>query len=180
MRPRLHLGNLSLVQSDGADELHIEVAKPRGADTRLTHRGKGLGQKLVERLARLVALAEERRLALELLVGHRLIGGLQLVDLVDDLAVTLDVLVRADGEQLGHETHGRSFSRIRRRAERPTVRFTRDYSIPKAALGCEGCVYARINHAQTRRWPGRTRAIFELLERRSAGTATPGPHRWWR
>ena len=110
----LHLGDLPLMERHAADELHVEVAQPCGAHTRLAHGGKGLGHKRVERFPRLVALTEEHRLMLEFLVAHRLIGGLEGIDLLDHLAVALDILVRADGEQLGHETHGRSFSRIRR------------------------------------------------------------------
>ena len=53
-----HLGDAALVQRDAADELHVEVAHPERAPRGLAHHGEGFGQKLVERLACLQALAE--------------------------------------------------------------------------------------------------------------------------
>ena len=96
----LHLGDVTLVQRHGADELHIKVAHAHGALGSLTHGGKGLGEHVVERLAVGVALAELVGLAAELFLGHLLKLGLKTVDLVNDLVVALKVLIGSKGQQL--------------------------------------------------------------------------------
>ncbi len=47
--PGLHLRDLSLVQHDTADELHVEVAHTERPFGHLAHHGKGLGKDIVER-----------------------------------------------------------------------------------------------------------------------------------
>ena len=111
---RLHLGDLPLVQSHAADELHIEVAKTDGALGRLAHDGKRLGQQGVERLPGGQAVAEHTRLVTEFLVAHALIRGLERVDGVDGLPIALEVLVGAEGQQLRNESHVVSSSRCAR------------------------------------------------------------------
>src|SRR6267143_1328971 len=63
----LHLGNRSLVQHDAADVLDVEVPQPDGAAGRLPDDGEGFDQQVVQGLALLEALAELRRLGLQLL-----------------------------------------------------------------------------------------------------------------
>ena len=84
------------MERHAADELHIEVAEADGALRRLTNHGKRLGQHAVERLAVRIALAEELGLVGELLVVHLLVGGLEAVDLLDDLLIALELLIGAD------------------------------------------------------------------------------------
>ena len=96
----LHLGDVALVQRHGADELYIKVTHAHGALGSFAHGGKGLGEHVVERLAVGVALTELIGLGAELLLGHLLKLGLKTVDLVDDLVVALQVLIRSKGQQL--------------------------------------------------------------------------------
>ena len=96
----LHLGDVTLVQRHGADELYIKVTHAHGALGSFAHGGKGLGEHVVERLAVGVTLAELIGLGAELLLGHLLKLGLKTVDLVDDLVVALKVLIGSKGQQL--------------------------------------------------------------------------------
>ena len=96
----LHLGDVTLVQRHGADELYIKVTHAHGALGSFTHGGKGLGKHVVERLAVGVTLAELIGLGAEFLLGHLLKLGLKTVDLVDDLVVALKVLIGSKGQQL--------------------------------------------------------------------------------
>src|SRR5947199_8804995 len=88
--PRLHLGDLALVQHDPAEELDVEVAQPDRPPRRLAHGGEGLGEDLFERRRRILgldpgeALAEARGLLGEGLVGQRAEALLEPVDLFDD------------------------------------------------------------------------------------------------
>ena len=45
---RPHLGNLPLVQHDAADQLHVEVAHPRGAHTGLANNRKGFRKDFIK------------------------------------------------------------------------------------------------------------------------------------
>jgi hypothetical protein len=47
----LHLGDVALVQRRAAHELHVEVPLSQGPLAGLPHRGEGLGEEVVERLA---------------------------------------------------------------------------------------------------------------------------------
>ena len=96
----LHLGDVALVQRHGADELYIKVTHAHGALGSFAHGGKGLGEHVIERLAVGVALTELIGLGAELLLGHLLKLGLKTVDLVDNLVVALQVLIRSKGQQL--------------------------------------------------------------------------------
>jgi hypothetical protein len=51
------------MEDDAADHLHVVMALAEHALGRLAHRGEGLGQNLVERLARRQPLAEHPGLA---------------------------------------------------------------------------------------------------------------------
>jgi hypothetical protein len=72
-----HLRNLALVQRDAAHELHVEVAHLQGALRGLAHDRKGFGQKIIEALALLQALAELCGLGGELAIAQRLGFGLE-------------------------------------------------------------------------------------------------------
>ncbi len=85
------------MERNAADQLHVvmhhvprelvlanrDFAAEKAAGCVLD-RGKGLGQELVEGFARLEARAELGRLGLQLLVGQRLVGPLELIDLDND------------------------------------------------------------------------------------------------
>ncbi len=100
---RLHLGDGAAVQRDAADDLHVEVAQAGHAARRLADAGERLGEEVVQGLAGGVALAEQLGLRLELIVGHGLETRLEVVHLSGDLLIFLQLLVGADGEQLGEE-----------------------------------------------------------------------------
>ena len=108
---RLHLGDHTVMQSHSADELHVEVAQTERAARGLAHNGESIGQQVVEGLPRCEALAQDPRLILELLGVHGLVLGLETVDGIDGLPITLQVLVGAEGEQLRNESHLVSSSR---------------------------------------------------------------------
>ncbi len=58
------------MQDHAALELHVEVALAERALGALAHRGEGLGQQIVERLALFQARAERSGLAAQFLVGE--------------------------------------------------------------------------------------------------------------
>ena len=66
-----HLGDLAAVEDDAADHLHVVMALAEHALGRLAHRGEGLGQQVVERLALGEPLAEQYGLIGELVVVER-------------------------------------------------------------------------------------------------------------
>ncbi len=108
----LHLGDLALVEDHAADELNIEVAHLHGTQASLADDGEGLGKDLFERGllggagalggvflggidvfggdGRGDALAELIGFGAQLLVGERLNGGLQSIDLRDGGKKALD------------------------------------------------------------------------------------------
>ena len=88
-----HLGDLAAVEDDSADQLNVVMALAERALRGLTDRREGFGKDVVESLAGREAFLEPGGLALELLVAQRLDGGLERVDLVDDLAERADVAV---------------------------------------------------------------------------------------
>ena len=108
----LHLGDLALVEDHAADELDIEVAHLHGAQAGLADDGEGLGKDLFEggllggagALGGVFfggidvfggdgcgdALAELAGFGAQLIVGERLDGGLQGIDLRDGGKQALD------------------------------------------------------------------------------------------
>ena len=99
----LHLRDGAAVQGNGADDLHVKVTHANGAQGRLPYGGKGLGEKVVQGLAVLVALAEDGGLTGELLVAHGVEARLECVHLVGDAPVLLELLVGPKGEDLGEK-----------------------------------------------------------------------------
>ena len=91
---------MALVKCHGANKLDIEVTHAHGALGSLSHGGKGLGKHVVERLAIGIALTELIGLAAELLLRQLFILGLERVDLIDELLVTLKIFVGSKGQQL--------------------------------------------------------------------------------
>ena len=89
----LHLGDHAAVQRDRADDLDVEVTHAHGSHRRLAHGGEGLGEKVVQALARGVAVPEDLGLATKLVVAHGLELGLEVVDLRRDLLELLELLV---------------------------------------------------------------------------------------
>ena len=73
---------------DAADHLDVVVALARGALGRLAHRGKGLGQQVVEGSPLSMTLAEVRRAPAQGGVGERNQLGLELIDLRSTSGVT--------------------------------------------------------------------------------------------
>jgi len=67
------------------------VAHPEHAHRCLAHRGEGFGEDVVELGAAIDEAAQLVRLALKLFIGERLDLRLEPIDLVDDLARSLDV-----------------------------------------------------------------------------------------
>jgi hypothetical protein len=85
-----HLGDFALVQHHAADELHVEVTQAERAARGFAHHGKSFGQDIVHCLARGELVAELLGLRCELLVGERLQGRFERVDLLDDAGVLTD------------------------------------------------------------------------------------------
>ncbi len=65
-----HLGYLTVVQHDTADDLHVERAQTRGPFRRLAHDRERLGQQVVERFALPETRFEQARLGAQLFVRH--------------------------------------------------------------------------------------------------------------
>ena len=104
----LHLGDLALVQDHAALELHVEGTLAERALGRLAHRGEGLDQQVVERLALGEAVAEFDGLAAQRLVGERDHLRLERIDLRHGLVEALDDAVvgcpeETSGERPQHE-----------------------------------------------------------------------------
>ena len=91
---RLHLGDAARVQDGAGEQLDVVVALADRAARGLADGGEGLGQQVVERLARQEAAAELGRLVAQLLVGQRLVLGLERVDLDDERPQALDFALR--------------------------------------------------------------------------------------
>ena len=80
----LHLGDHAAMEDDAAHQLHVEMALAERALGRLAHRGEGLDQEVVERLAVGQPLAERAVRAAQLGVVEQLDDlRLERVDLVD-------------------------------------------------------------------------------------------------
>ena len=79
----LHLGDAALVQHHPAQELHVEVPHVERAATGLAHDRKGVGQQVVERLARGNPCPEGGGLTPEVRIAQRADLLLAVVDLGD-------------------------------------------------------------------------------------------------
>ncbi len=77
----LHFGDPALMEDHAAQQLHVEVAHAHGPHGSLPHHGEGLRQEVVQCLALSEPVLEQGRLVPQLLVGHGLVSGLQIVDL---------------------------------------------------------------------------------------------------
>ncbi len=66
----LHLRDHAAVEHDAAHELDVEMTLAQAALGRLAHRGEGVGEDVIERLARGQALLECRGTRAQLLVGE--------------------------------------------------------------------------------------------------------------
>ena len=104
-----HLGDMALVQSETAHELHVEMSLPEGPLRGLADRGEDLGEDVVERFAFRQALAKACRALGELLVAPLLELRLELVDARGDLA-ELAKLAFVGVEQPADEAHGTAAS----------------------------------------------------------------------
>ena len=72
---------MAVMQHHAADQLDVEMALAQGPLGGLAHHREGLGQQIVQALARRQPLAEGGRHGLELFVAHGLEAGFQGVDL---------------------------------------------------------------------------------------------------
>ena len=100
----LHLGDLAVVQSHAADELHVEVTQPQRAHRGLAHGGERFGQKALEILSVLGAFAERGGERAKLLVRARLHLGFEAVDLGRGGFVVLELLALAKRQELGKKS----------------------------------------------------------------------------
>jgi hypothetical protein len=100
-----HLGDPALVQHHAADQLDVEVAHAYGALGGLADARKGLGQKVVEVLALVEALAELLGLGAQGVVGERGDLVLEGVDLVDALMQPLEGATLARAQDLLEDAH---------------------------------------------------------------------------
>ena len=105
---RLHLGDPAAMEGHAAHELHVEVALPDDALGRLAAHGEGLGEQLVEGLARHEPTAELGSHLLEPGIAHDAITRFEIVDRVDDGHHLLELPVVPARDELAKKTeHGR-------------------------------------------------------------------------
>ncbi len=97
---RLHLGDVSAVEHDSAEELHVEVPHVHHASADLADHGEGLGEDLVQRRAVRDALLELRRDRLEVVVGRGLHRRLEIVDPTDHRVPLLELPLRGCADDL--------------------------------------------------------------------------------
>ncbi len=95
----LHLGDVAFVQHHAADQLDVEMPLAEGAFGRLTHRGKGGNQNVVQRLAVSELLAELDGACFQRLVGKRGDLGLEGVNGVDARLIPLDAPIVGGAEK---------------------------------------------------------------------------------
>ncbi len=96
----LHLSDVAEVQRTAAHDLDVEVPLAERALGRLPHRGEGLGQQVIQRLALGVALLELVGQRPELGVGQRLVVFFDGVDLPDDPLQLAQDLALASAQDL--------------------------------------------------------------------------------
>ncbi len=105
----LHLGDRAVVQHHAADQLDVEVALAERSLARLTGQREALVEELLERLARLVAIAQVLVAPTQVVVGLELELGLKGIDAVDRLFELLELLRLADPQRTvenGHRSYG--------------------------------------------------------------------------
>ena len=105
---RAHLGNLALVQSHTAHQLHIKVAHFHDPLGTFAYHRKGFWQQIIEALPTGEPLLELLCLGLQRLVRERLQGPLHGIDAGDGTAVLLEKAVVTAAENFGEEieVHG--------------------------------------------------------------------------
>ena len=96
----LHFGDFTPMQHHPADHLDVVVPLPEGPLGRLAHRGEGLGQEIIQRLAILQALAKGRCSRLELRIGQANQLGLLGVDAFEQGNNPLDDSIVPRAEKL--------------------------------------------------------------------------------
>jgi hypothetical protein len=94
-----HLGDVALVEDDPAHQLDVEEANAHVALERLAHRGVGLEQDVLERLAVRDALPVLGGLGLQLVVGELLELGLEGADVLGLVAQPLEPPTLADAQK---------------------------------------------------------------------------------
>ena len=97
-----HFGDVAAVQDHAAHELHVVMAQPEHAATRLAADGERLDQQVVERLALGQTPAELVGLLAQLRRTHLLVLRLQRVDGVDPRLELLQIPGVGRAEQRGH------------------------------------------------------------------------------
>ena len=107
----LHLGDHAAMEDDAAHQLDVEMALAEGALGRLAHRGEGVDQEIVERLALRQPLLELLGAGAQRRVVERGQLRLERVDLVDQGAQALDVAIvrgtkQSPGEGADHQSLG--------------------------------------------------------------------------
>ena len=118
------------MQHDAADQLHVEMPLAEGALGRLAHRGEGLGQDVVQVLARFQAFTEPGRAGAKLVVAQGLQLGFQGIDGRDLGTEGFDVTVVGRAEQppsdgTDHRETSKRFARFKSRRNPAAVRAKR-------------------------------------------------------
>ena len=102
---RLHLGDPPEVEGGAAHQLHVVVALADRPLRGLAHDRERLDQQVVDRLAVLDALAELRRLRLQLGVGQLLHRRLERVDVGHEPGDRLDLATLSGAEDFVEDSH---------------------------------------------------------------------------
>ena len=154
-----HLGDLAAVEDNAADHLHVIMTLAERTFGRLANGGEGLGQDVVEGLARLQPVLENPGLLAQPVVGHHLQLGLEGVDLVHDLAERADVAVVGRPENgFGKSTEHLGDPDLYRSARR---RVRSGMRLWKTAPGGTGVAWRRLIRAA-----GRSRSARPALAQR--------------
>ena len=112
-----HFGDLPVVQTHAADQLHVEMAHLQGSFASFAHHRERLGHDRVERFPLRDPLLQHRRLRLQLVVRQRGNRGLQRIDLGDDLRVLLQKPLVPAAENLGKDIGDHKLGISSRRAK---------------------------------------------------------------
>ena len=97
---RFHLGDLTVIECHGADELNVEMTQAERSHAGLSNRGERLGENRVEAFAIGHTLFVRRRQSTQLFVGLALHFGLERIDFLDKSLIALHLLALAKGEKL--------------------------------------------------------------------------------